>query len=66
MMIRILRPVVLALGMLLVALVAQASSGGPYDLAWWTVDGGGATFSSNGIYSVGGTVDQSDAGPTEW
>ncbi|HYN89861.1 MAG TPA: hypothetical protein VER55_15110 [Ardenticatenaceae bacterium] len=62
MMIRILRPVVLALGMLLVALAAQASSGGPYDLSWWTVDGGGATFSSNGIYAVGGTVGQPDAG----
>ena len=33
-----------------------------YDLSWWTVDGGGSTFSSGGNYSLGGTIGQPDAG----
>ena len=41
--------------------VALAQSGG-YDLSWWTVDGGGATFSGGGGYSLGGTAGQADAG----
>jgi hypothetical protein len=33
-----------------------------YTLDWWTVDGGGATFSTGGGYSLGGTIGQPDAG----
>jgi hypothetical protein len=41
-----------------------------YDLSWWTVDGGGATFSGGGHaaalpgagYTLGGTLGQPDAG----
>ena len=33
-----------------------------YDISWWTVDGGGATLSTGGRYSLGGTVGQPDAG----
>ena len=33
-----------------------------YDLNWWTVDGGGGTFSTGSGYSLGGTVGQPDAG----
>jgi len=33
-----------------------------FDLSWWTVDGGGATFSSGGSYELGGTIGQPDAG----
>jgi hypothetical protein len=41
-----------------------------YDLSWWTLDGGGATFSGGGYaaalpgagYTLGGTVGQPDAG----
>jgi hypothetical protein len=33
-----------------------------YDLNWHTVDGGGYTWSSGGIYTLGGTVGQPDAG----
>ena len=33
-----------------------------YDLSWWTVDGGGATFSTGSSYSLGGTIGQPDAG----
>jgi hypothetical protein len=38
------------------------AQGGGYDLTWNTVDGGGATFSTGGGYSLGGTIGQSDAG----
>jgi hypothetical protein len=37
------------------------SSGGPYQLDWWTVDAGGGT-STGGSYSLTGTLGQPDAG----
>ena len=46
---------------LLVAFNASAQSGGPYDLSWFTVDGGGGT-SSGGSYTLSGTIGQPDAG----
>ncbi|WP_322815738.1 hypothetical protein [Chloroflexus sp.] len=42
--------------------LALTSSSGPYNLSWWTVDGGGYTVSTGGSYSLGGTVEQTDAG----
>ena len=48
--------------LLLLGSVALAQSGGGYDLSWWTVDGGGATFSTGGGYTLGGTAGQPDAG----
>ncbi len=36
-----------------------------YDLSWWTVDGGGATGSTGGGYSLSGTAGQPDAGVLE-
>ena len=42
--------------------IAIAQSGGGYDLSWWTVDSGGATFSLGGGYTLGGTIGQPDAG----
>ncbi len=39
----------------------RAQSGGGYDLTWNTMDGGGATFSTGGTYSLGGTIGQFDA-----
>ncbi|MBU0495630.1 MAG: hypothetical protein KKA73_18515 [Chloroflexi bacterium] len=58
----------LALGALLllasvVGAQAQAGASPGYDLSWWTVDGGGSTFSANGGYSLGGTIGQAHAGP---
>lgn len=41
---------------------AHAQSGGPYDLSWSTIDGGGATPLTGGSYSLGGTTGQPDAG----
>jgi hypothetical protein len=48
--------------LLLFSLPVLAQSGGGYDLSWSTVDGGGATFSTGGDFSLGGTVGQPDAG----
>ena len=41
--------------------VVHAQSGGPFDLSWYTIDGGGGT-SSGGDFSLSGTVGQHDAG----
>ena len=38
-----------------------ASSGGPYELSWYTIDGGGAEI-SGGVYTLTGTIGQPDAG----
>jgi hypothetical protein len=56
--------IVLGACCLLLATVALASaqSDGGYDLAWWTVDSGGATFSHGGGYTLGGTAGQPDPG----
>lgn len=47
---------------LTLAVGASAQSGGGYDLSWWTVDGGGYTWSTGGGYSLAGTIGQPDAG----
>lgn len=47
---------------LLVTSFALAQSGGVYNLEWNTFDGGGATFSTGGTYSLGGTAGQPEAG----
>ena len=39
------------------------ASAKPYTVPWFTVDGGGAMFSSGGNFTVGGTIGQPDAGP---
>lgn len=46
----------LVVALLLLPALAQAQSGGGYDLFWSTVDGGGYTFSTGGGYSLGGTI----------
>jgi len=48
--------------LLLFSAVALARSGGGYDLSWNSVDGGGGTSSSGGVYTVSGTAGQPDAG----
>jgi hypothetical protein len=50
---------------LIVVLVATAGASdalAQYDLSWWTMDDGGATFSTGGGFEVGGTIGQPDAG----
>ncbi len=34
-----------------------------FDLSWYTVDGGGAMFTSGGTFQLSGTIGQPDAGP---
>jgi hypothetical protein len=46
----------------LALLTGVALSANDYTLSWWTVDGGGATFSSGGDYTLGGITGQPDAG----
>ena len=56
----------LSLLLLVIAITAlgivSASALAGYNLDWWTVDGGGATSSTGGSYSLGGTIGQPDAG----
>ncbi|MCL6510650.1 MAG: hypothetical protein K6U78_08175 [Anaerolineae bacterium] len=55
---------VIALTMLFGVLgaTALAQTDGLYNLTWNTFDGGGATFSTGGSYTLGGTAGQADAG----
>lgn len=40
----------------------RATAGGrPYDLSWWSVDGGGTTSAVGDGYTLGGTAGQPDA-----
>jgi len=48
---------------LLAVSFAPAQSGGPYDLSWNTLDGGGGT-STGGGFELSGTAGQPDAGPS--
>lgn len=48
--------------LLLATLPVIAQSGGPYNLEWNTIDGGGGSLSTGGTYSVSGTAGQPDAG----
>ena len=50
-------------GLLLLVLTAStALAAGPYDIPWWTVDGGGGS-SAGTTYALRGTLGQPDAGP---
>lgn len=40
---------------------ASAQVGGPFDLSWHSIDGGGVTFASGGAFTLGGTLGQFDA-----
>jgi len=53
--------VMFAVVLMVVVGTAMASSGGPYVLDWYTIDGGGGT-SSGGVYEISGTIGQPDAG----
>lgn len=46
----------------LVSLMAIPAASAQYDLSWYTIDGGGAMFSTGGSFSLGGTIGQPDAG----
>jgi len=57
-------PILLALFVASGARPVVAQSGGGYDLTWNVIAGGGATFSTGGAYSLGGTIGQADANTT--
>jgi hypothetical protein len=59
---RLIFLILIALLLVVGVSIAQAQSGGGYDLTWNTIDGGGAMFSAGGAYSLGGTIGQPDAG----
>lgn len=44
------------------ATMAAPTGGGGLEIAWSTVDGGGAMLSTAGTYSLSGTIGQPDAG----
>ena len=46
---------------LLLSITAATVATAQYEIPWHTVDGGGATFSTGGTYSLGGTIGQPDA-----
>ena len=56
------RFVVLLVAAATVAAGAFAQTGGGFDLTWNTFNGGGATFSTGGTFSLGATAGQPDAG----
>jgi len=58
---KIIIPAVILILLGIVAVTAFASTGGDYELSWWTVDGGGGT-STGGDYAVSGMIGQPDAG----
>ena len=53
----------LVLGSLLLSITVRALEPTEvYDLSWYSIDGGGHTWSTGGSYTLGGTVGQPDAG----
>lgn len=47
---------------LAMACAAPASLAQAFDLSWFTIDGGGAVLSTGGVFELGGTIGQPDAG----
>ncbi len=49
------------IGLIVMAALTGSTRAQSYDLSWHTLDGGGAMFSTGGVYSLGGTIGQADA-----
>lgn len=49
--------------LVLLGFAARAGWAQVFDLSWNTIDNGGATFSTGGVFELGGTLAQPDAGP---
>jgi hypothetical protein len=58
---RLSLPIVAAL-ILLVAVSLVSAQAGEWDLAWFTIDGGGGMSSGGDGYALSGTIGQPDAG----
>jgi hypothetical protein len=52
----------LAIAFVVFGVLRASALAAGYTLDWWTVDGGGATFSTGSTYSLGGTIGQPDSG----
>ncbi|MFG0307351.1 MAG: GC-type dockerin domain-anchored protein [Phycisphaerales bacterium JB040] len=50
------------LSALVLSVAVESASAQPYEITWYTIDGGGGT-SSGGTYSLSGTIGQPDAAP---
>ena len=51
-----------AIGAILLSLVPGLALAQPYDVSWYTVDGGGAMNTAGGTFGLSGTIGQPDAG----
>lgn len=58
------RRTLIVLSLAAIAPAAWAQSGGPYEIRAWTIDGGGISNASGGVFTLSGTIGQPDAGPT--
>jgi hypothetical protein len=54
----------MAMFALVLLLGAPAIAPAALEIPWWTVDGGGQTFSTGGTFELGGTIGQPDASLT--
>ncbi len=53
---------ILSFLVILLLLASAVGAQGDYEMTWWSVDGGAATLSQGGGYSLSGTVGQPDGG----
>jgi hypothetical protein len=49
-------------GAFALVVVCASTAFGQYDLSWNTIDDGGAMFSTGGVFALGGTIAQPEAG----
>jgi hypothetical protein len=56
------RTILITVGLTLALALTAAVVADGFNLSWWTVDGGGGTFSTGDDYTLGGTIGQPDAG----
>lgn len=52
------KPIVVTIGLIMASTILAED----FDSSWYTIDGGGETFSEGGGYELGGTIGQHDAG----
>jgi hypothetical protein len=45
------------------AIALAGPSGGSFEITWYTIDAGGTSNASGGVFSLSGTIGQPDAGP---
>ena len=58
---RLLILLLVAAALVILSTDSRAQTGSDYDLSWWTIDAGGSTNTSGGVYSLSATIGQPDA-----